>query len=356
MWFYPVAAVLWLAAGALPAFAQEGRKPAGKDPFNDIEPSVLKIDVPTLIHLRSPEDVARARKELIAFIWKNDGRLPAASHVERVDMDLTKGYAAMGMASCEKITIDMKKGFKSTVYHFRPKAPNKRLAIFHQGHSDLWEGGAVQTVTFFLARGFSVMAIQMPLVGDNKGLAPPKIRSHDDMAKLISRDLEPIRFFVEPVAIALNYALKKFAYEDVVMIGISGGGWTTTLYAAIDTRVRLSFPVAGTLPEYLRVGGRDRGDWEQEYPALYKVANYLDLYVLGSSGPGRKQRQVLNKYDSCCFSGVRYRTYEKHVRVAVAATGKGAFDVYLDESHRSHLISRHALEKAIGPLLDEPRK
>jgi hypothetical protein len=143
----------------------------------------------------------------------------------------------------------------------------------------------------------------------------------------------------------------------VVMIGLSGGGWTTTLYAAIDPRVRLSFPVAGTLPDYLRVGRPgDKGDWEQFHPDLYKLANYLDLYVLGSSGRGRRQRQVLNKYDTCCFWGVGYRTYEQHVAKAVGDLGAGAFDVYLDESHRSHLVSREALKQAVGPLLDLPSK
>ena len=65
---------------------------------------------------------------------------------------------------------------------------------------------------------------------------------------------------------------------------------------------------------------------------------------------------MLNKYDTCCFWGVGYRTYEKHVTKAVADLGAGAFDVYLDESHRSHLVSREALKEAIGPLLDAPRK
>ena len=165
-----------------------------------------------------------------------------------------------------------------------------------------------------LEKGYSVMVFQMPLFGDNKRFAPAGIGTHDDMAKLVSSDLEPIKFFVEPVAVALNYAAEKSAPDDVVMIGLSGGGWTTTLYSAIDPRVRLSFPVAGTLPDYLRVGRPgDKGDWEQSYPELYKIANYLDLYVLGSSGRGRAQRQVLNKYDSCCFWGVGYRTYERHV-------------------------------------------
>lgn len=357
IWLCSIAPILSLTLGLLPTVAQEAAEPEPLDPFNDVEPSVLKVDVPALIHVRSAEDVARVRKELIAFIWKNDGQLPTSSDVERTDADLPDVLSTEG-ASCERLTVAMDKEFKSVIYHFRPETPTKRLAIFHQGHTDLWSYGAVETVSFFLSKGFAVMAVQMPLIGENKGLGPPGISSHDNMATLISDDLQPIKLFVEPVTVALNYGLKNFAYEDVFMIGLSGGGWTTTLYAAIDPRVRVSFPVAGTLPLYLRVGdyhgARDRGDWEQYYPDLYEIANYLDLYVLGSSGTGRRQRQVLNKYDTCCFAGVRYPTYEKHVRAAVAATGKGSFDVYLDASHRSHLISEHAVETAIAPLLDEP--
>ena len=110
-------------------------------------------------------------------------------------------------------------------------------------------------------------------------------------------------FFVEPVAVALNHVAKQYAPEDVIMIGLSGG-WTTTLYAATDPRVRLNSPVAGTLPDCLRVGRPgDRGDWEQFYPDLHKIANYLDLYVMGSTGRGRQQRQVLNEHATCCFWG-----------------------------------------------------
>ena len=196
----------------------------------------------------------------------------------------------------------------------------------------------------------------MPLFGDNKSFAPKGLGSHNDLAKLVTRDIEPIRYFLEPVVVAINYSIKHLAPEDVVMIGLSGGGWTTTLCAAIDPRIRLSVPVAGTLPDYLRVGRPgDTGDWEQYYSDLYKIANYLDLYVLGSSGTGRRQRQVLNKYDTCCFWGVGYRTYEKPMSDALGKLNAAAFDVYLDESHRSHLVSQEARTKAITPLLDHPR-
>ena len=349
-------AVLCFAASGLSAKPQDDGKPKRLDQFDDIDPSVLNVDVPSLLHIRTDEDVARVRTELIAFIWKNDGQLPNASDVVRAAADLPPPLA-MCPATCETLTIEMTNGFKSVVHHFQPKKPTRKLALFHQGHDDnVWSGGGAETVTFLLDRGYAVMVFQMPLFGDNKPFAPAGVGSHNAMEQLVARDLEPIRYFVEPVAVALNYSAKQFAHDDVVMIGLSGGGWTTTLYAALDPRVRLSFPVAGTLPDYLRVGRTgDKGDWEQYYPALYRIANYLDLYVMGASGPGRKQRQVLNKFDSCCFWGVGYRTYEKHVQEAVGESGAGGFDVYLDESHRSHLVSQDTLKRAIGPLLEEAR-
>ena len=354
MRFLGVFAVLWFAASGFAAKAQDDGKSARRDRFSEIDPSIADVDVPSLLHVHTGEDVTRVRKELIAFIWKNDGQLPNSSEVVRADADLPEPLAT-SPATCETLTIAMTHGFKSVVYHIRPKQPTRKLALFHQGHdNNVWSGGGAETVTFLLDKGYAVMVFQMPLFGDNKQFAPAGVVSHNGMEQLVASDLEPIRIFMEPVAVAVNYAAKDTVQDDVVMIGLSGGGWTTTLYAAIDRRVRLSFPVAGSLPDYLRVGRPgDKGDWEQYYRALYEIANYLDLYVLGSSGPGRKQRQVLNKYDSCCFWGVGYRTYEKHVQAAVGESGAGGFDVYLDDSHRSHLVSQDTLKNAIGPLLDD---
>ena len=91
----------------------------------------------------------------------------------------------------------------------------------------------------------------------------------------------------------LNEVTQGGAYQDVIMIGHSGGGWTTTLAAAIDPRIRLSFPVAGSLPLYLQEGPCGiTADYEQVVPSLYRDrASYLDLYVLGSVGAGRRQVQ-----------------------------------------------------------------
>ena len=60
-----------------------------------------------------------------------------------------------------------------------------------------------------------------------------------------------MRFFVEPVSLAINYA-KTLGYEKIVLVGLSGGGWSTTVAAAIDKRIDLSLPTAGSLPFNMR--------------------------------------------------------------------------------------------------------
>src|SRR5262249_31490905 len=159
-----------------------------------------------------------------------------------------------------------------------------------------------------------VLVVFMPLFGPNSGPFGHGIL-HDPMFTLETPALSPFKYFLEPVVRGVNYSRQVLRYRRVHMIGISGGGWTTTLSAALDPRIRVTFPVAGTLPGYLRrqdapCSQPDRGDLEQYHPALYAIADYLDLYILGSYGPGRGQLQVLNQYDSCCFAGVRFRTYE----------------------------------------------
>ena len=41
-----------------------------------------------------------------------------------------------------------------------------------------------------------------------------------------------MRYFIEPVALVAAYA-KKLGYKHVVMLGLSGGGWTTTVAASV---------------------------------------------------------------------------------------------------------------------------
>ena len=144
------------------------------------------------------------------------------------------------------------------------------------------------------------------------------------------------------------------------MVGLSGGGWTTTLYAAIDPAIRYSFPVAGSIPLYLRTGG-SVGDKEQFLEAFYRLAGYPDLYFLGAYGPGRKQIQILNRRDDCCFGEAQHKTssaglayepafrvYEKQVQQALGTHGHFRLDI--DDSAPRHMISAEAVRTMLHEM------
>ena len=173
-------------------------------------------------------------------------------------------------------------------------------------------------------------------------------------------------FFLEPVVQSINHFVAEHAdVQDISMIGKSGGGWTAHLAAALDERIDLSIPIAGSLPLYARPSNISH-DTEQFYAPLFGeidtdddgisdtadgVASWLEIFALGGYGKGRRQIQVLNFEDSCCFGTDVYETYDDFVSNVVDKLGHGDWDFHSDRTHKSHVISAHVLEKVIAPAL-----
>ena len=112
------------------------------------------------------------------------------------------------------------------------------------------------------------------------------------------------------------------------MIGISGGGWTAVIYPAIDQRISHATSVAGSIPLELRTLQRDIGDYEQQLPELYRIANYYDLYVLASFGTDKKLTQVFNYEDECCFAAKNLDlSYENEIKNRLTSLGSGEFEI-----------------------------
>ena len=226
-----------------------------------------------------------------------------------------------------------------------------------------------RTINALLQDGYSVLAMYMPHMrpGDCGG-------SHDAMFNIQVTTGSPMKFFLEPVAVALNYLKTQYSadnfphYQEFDMVGLSGGGWTTTVYAAIDPTIKFSFPVAGSIPLYMRFG-TSIGDLEQTLPAFYQIAGYPDLYVMGSYGSDRKQVQILNRRDGCCFGEAQHdrtathmsyveamRNYEAQVRQVMFTLGSGTFRLEIDEAPPDHMISHNAIVNVILSELNQGRR
>jgi len=317
---------------------------------------IYEDDVMSLIHIDGLDSKIKVQNNLINFIWKQN-TLPQNEPSKVEKNIISQQYEDLeNLDSIDKLTIEMEYGVNSIVYFFKPIISNDKLVIYHQGHrGDFFEGK--QTIEYFLEKNYTVIALSMPLLGmnsqpiiDHSQFGKIKIESHNQFELLENKIFSPIQFFVEPTIIVLNYLENNYDFNSYHMIGISGGGWTATLIPAIDDRITQSFSIAGSYPLFLRSEIKNFGDYEQHNVELYKIANYLDLYVMASLGSDRKFVQIFNMYDPCCFDGTSFEKYESEISKIIEKSDNGYFRIYLDQTHNKHIISEHSLEIIINEI------
>jgi hypothetical protein len=329
----------------------------------------LETNVNSLISIHDKDKATAKRAELVSFIWGPNG-LPQdqPANVEKAIHD--ERYASLeNLKQIDRVTVNMEWGLTSTALHFIPAQANGKLIIYHGGHDGDFIV-AKDLIAFFLKNGFSVIGMSMPLeapnntpVVDLENIGKVQLTFHEQLKLLKMKSGHPVQLFLTPVATIVNYA-QPLGYSAIYMTGVSGGGWTTTMYAALDPRITRSYPAAGTLPLHLREDRKrtkspqrpaDWGDYEQTIPELHAIANYLDLYVLSSVGEHRKQLQILNKNDPCCLSGEAYKTYESAVNEQVKSLDPGSsFAVFLDTKNKYHSISTDAMNVILNDINSAP--
>jgi len=87
----------------------------------------------------------------------------------------------------------------------------------------------------------------------------------------------------------------------VAVTGLSGGGWQTIIISSLDTRVKLTDPVAGYSSFRTRAyHTKDLGDSEQTPNDLATVCDYAHLTAMMAPRP---TLLTYNLHDSCCFEG-----------------------------------------------------
>ena len=314
---------------------------------------INQVDVNSLIKINSESDIDQKRDFLIEYFWDVESfmRVKDKSQLPEVEIDISDSNYKdfQNLKRIDRLTVEMGYGISSVSYLFTPGQSNGKLILYHQGHGGDFLLGK-DTIQFFLDRNFTVLAMAMPLLGMNNqpvveidGLGEMKLISHKKLGLLEANNFNPMKLFLEPILINLNFLDKEYNFKRYSMIGLSGGGWTTVVYSAIDERISDSFSVGGSMPFYLRVDSRDMGDYEQTNIELYKNVNYLELYVLGAYGDGRQHIQIFNKNDPCCFSGNGYETYEFVIKDKMSQLGKGNFQIFIDDTHNEHKISKYVM-------------
>ncbi len=321
--------------------------------YEKIDPKFLKIDPRSLISVETLADVRETRARLIDVFW-GDAGFPADVQPSAIERTLSsEAFSDLpNLARIDRLTVDMGHEVRSKLLYLHPaENRNGNLVIYHHGYAGTIED-VPHIIGAFLERGYAVLAMNLMAYGENS----THFRTREGEAFNLHIDLDkietPMRYHLEPVVVGINYALRVSHYGSVKMVGFSAGGFVTTVMAAVDSRIRQSYLVAGVYPIYLRTGQDIQNGLPSYYAPMLEVANYMDMFVLGAAGPGRRQLQVFNRYDRCCFNNTKGKLYEPAIVEAVDAIDVGGgFAVLIDETHADHKISRFAVEAILDDMV-----
>lgn len=207
-----------------------------------------------------------------------------------------------------KWTVAMPESATSYCWFHSTSSSAPELTIIHQGH-DVWDDGVgfAELAAAIELAGSDLLLLEMPGMGANTwslGHGPPTTAGHNQVSTLVGPTGFPTALypFLYPVAACLNQAISNRSgdpYAQIGCTGLSGGGGTCTLLAALDSRIDISVDNSGSLPWSLRT--THYGDYEWS-TTLWNIAPYEELYVMSADAAGRARCDHKNQNDSCCFA------------------------------------------------------
>lgn len=244
------------------------------------------------------DDLSIARAWLTTLVF--GGGLPTDTGTLS---SVTSPITVNGTSDCKKIAFSSTSSEPRVWY---PTSPNGDLVLIHQGHGIGYGSlNCNSIIQLLITEGFTVCGFVM--IGGTATVG-------GDTA---THSSSPIRQHLLPIIGAINTLAGSFT--NIHMTGHSGGGWATTLAAAMDTRIKKSYPTSGSLPLYMPMtGAAGLRDFEQTLPGVASAISYLDMYLLGACGTGRRQKQILYDGDPCCFSKADYDEVSKPYSVFMA--------------------------------------
>jgi len=316
--------------------------------------------------ITSPADIVSRRTTLINQAW---GTPTLPTTLPTVTTGIANPFPGYNVARVDQYVASMSNGQTNTSnFYWASNPTNNRVVILNPGHANtcdwtsIFAGYQIQpTLQGLLGAGYNVFAMNMPACGNSI--------THN--ALFTSYGNTAMSYFFEPAVQAMNYWDANYTFRDYNMTGLSGGGWTTTILPALDTRVKISIPVAGSWPDFYFNSaitcGCLGGDDEQFWTNWFTVAGYIDFYIMSSYGPNRRQFQILNYSDSCCFGnslyvsaggptifGVDFSTYYRNYRTSVeqleTVTMTFRYDGTIDYIANQHQISSNARSMILSIL------
>jgi hypothetical protein len=256
--------------------------------------------------------------------------------------------------AAESFVVELPGGLRSRVIWFTPRCGSaaNRFAIYQEGHGGMAVDIGATTIDWLLARGWQVIAVDMPIVGMNAADMRADLQTHNDFLSMDDGVTSSLQLFLLPEkAIVDRIVEQSGADPDIILVGRSGGGWTTYVYGAMDSRVDAAIQVAGGRPQSERLDADqplELGDFEQTSPFLFDRVTHEDAMIAAGS---KGSLHIFNVWDPCCYRVKPDDPFAEYLRKASLSLGKRV-EVLIDENNHDHSISTAAYS-VVGKFLDE---
>lgn len=332
--------------------------------------------------ISSPAAVPALRTSLKQKIWGISGALPTANPSPGETTRATTYFGQTPASTTWLVNYYAYGGVYNPIYgansggivmrsHLSKFTGSTCLLIVNGGHGEGFfpssptpfftnkpEPETQAMVRRFVAAGCDVLMSSMPMTGENEfsneylgyPVGPQVVNYPNFDAHLLLGTSSihappagkgtPLQYFLGAPMASLNYALSLRSYDKVISTGISGGGWTTTMLAALEPRITHSYAVAGSVPFAHR---GEQGDWEQYGGmAALDYIDYSDLYLMGmiddAGLPTRKARLLYNGKDECCFKSASVGAWAGGLKHRAKAEGFGDLRIVIDPDKVRHAI------------------
>lgn len=293
-------------------------------------------------------DTVDLRRRLLADMWRGGEPLPVHP-LEATPADECPLPLVGNISHVTRLDVTLPRGFNSVAWHYRPlRARQGVLMLLHQGHSGSGQNLIDDAALRFVSFGYDVIHMGMPLVDNNRGpCGKPSGPGchHSCMGVMESAEFNPLELFFDHIPACLEWAIAEHGpFASVNMSGISGGAYTTTLYAAMDPRIQNSFAVSGMLPHFLG----DHEGWEaRRERSIFDVCSVPEMYVMASDH-GRCHTMLLSNEDPYVWvADHRQISFVRPCQDAAALVA-GEFlcmvDMYSNRHHFTHLQFEHVIQ------------
>lgn len=306
---------------------------------------------------RDPTVVRQVARHLL---WPSGDPFGGSSLLEHTPIPAATGKVT-DYASAQSYRVQITPQLASRVTIFKPRNPvSGRYAIYHEGHGAAGVEQGAETIEWLLARGWEVVALDLPMNGLNYVDIHAGLTYHQDLQQFEGGHTDPVTYFFSPVKDVVDRIVVQSGGNDpdILLIGRSGGGWLSYVYGALDPRIDAVVSVAGGTPLSQRLGATwigdglealELGDYEQVAPRLYSVVRHEDLMLAAGS---RGFLAMFNQYDPCCFRlnpGSEFASW-----LVQGARAGSRVEFFLDTQNDQHSIGSAGfvvLESFLGKAL-----